>query len=181
MTAMQSIPLSTIRPCEANPRSETDPAGIESLAASILADGLLQNLVVSPVKGRKKSFRLISGGRRYRALQLLQQRGDIAGDYPVPVDVRPALSGEDALRLATVENVQRENLSPLDEAAAFAGILQHGAAIEDISAKTGLGAATIKRRLAIASLCDEAKQALAGGRITLAQAAALTLGSHEGQ
>jgi ParB family chromosome partitioning protein len=97
------------------------------------------------------------------------------------VDIRSDLSDEDILRIATVENVQRENLSPLEEAAAFAQMVQTGAAIEEVSAQTGLSPATIKRRLALASLCDEARSALAGGQITLAQAETLTLGTHEVQ
>ena len=58
---IQSLPLSSILPPEGNPRTAIDPAGIESLAASIQADGLLQNLVVLQLKGRKPRYRLISG------------------------------------------------------------------------------------------------------------------------
>lgn len=178
---IHSLPLSSIQPSGANPRSAIDPAGIERLAASILADGLLQNLVVSPTKGRKQRFRLISGERRYRALQLLHARGDIPADYAVSVEIRGGLSPEDTLRLATVENVQREHLAPLDEASAFASLLQGGAVLEDISARMGLSVTTIKRRLALASLANDTQAALTSGAITLAQAEALTLGSHKAQ
>src|SRR6516162_5061903 len=178
---LQSIPLSAILPPQANPRSAIDPAGIESLAASIQADGLLQNLVVTPVKGKKTRYRIISGERRYQALKLLEERGTLTKDYEVPADIRLHLSEHDTLRLATVENLLRENLPPLDEAQAFATLLQQGAAIEDVSAQTGVSLSTIKRRLALTSLCDEAQQALTGGAITLAEAEALTLGSHDAQ
>jgi len=110
---IQTIPLQSIQPPHANPRRGIDPAQIEGLAASIRQDGLLQNLVVTRSKG--KQFRIVSGERRFRALKLLQERGEIAEDYEVPVEVRAQLSKEDALRLATVENVQREDLPPLDE------------------------------------------------------------------
>jgi ParB family transcriptional regulator, chromosome partitioning protein len=66
---IQSLPLSSILPPEGNPRTAIDPAGIESLAASIQADGLLQNLVVLQLKGKKPRYRLISGERRYQALK----------------------------------------------------------------------------------------------------------------
>ena len=144
-------------------------------------DGLLQNLVVLQLKGRKARYRLISGERRYHALKLLEERGALPEDYAVPVDIRSGLSADDGLRLATVENVQRENLTPLEEASAFARLMQEGLPLEELTAQTGLSASTIKRRLALASLCDEVKEALAHGQLTLAQAEALTLGSHEAQ
>ena len=178
---IQSLPLSSILPPEGNPRTAIDPAGIESLAASIQADGLLQNLVVLQLKGRKPRYRLISGERRYQALKLLEERGALPEDYAVPVDIRSGLSADDGLRLATVENVQRENLTPLEEASAFARLMQEGLPLEELTAQTGLSASTIKRRLALASLCDEVKEALINGELTLAQAEALTLGSHEAQ
>jgi ParB family transcriptional regulator, chromosome partitioning protein len=178
---IQSLPLSSILPPEGNPRTAIDPTGIESLAASIHADSLLQNLVVVQLKGKKPRYRLISGERRYRALKLLEERGVLAADYTVPVDIRSGLSADDSLRLATVENVQRENLSPLEEASAFARLMQEGAALEDLAARTDLSESTIKRRLALASLCDEAKEALGQGDLTLTQAEALTFGSHEAQ
>ena len=178
---IQSLPLSSILPPEGNPRTAIDPAGIESLAASIQADGLLQNLVVLQLKGRKPRYRLISGERRYQALKLLEERGALAEDYAVPVDIRSGLSADDGLRLATVENVQRENLTPLEEASAFARLMQEGLPLEDLTAQTGLSASTIQRRLAVSGLCDEVKEALGNGELTLAQAEALTLGSHEAQ
>jgi ParB family chromosome partitioning protein len=178
---MQSIPLSTILPPKNNPRSAIDQDGIESLAASILADGLLQNLVVRRAKGKKPRYHIISGERRYRALSLLLERDQIAADYPVHVDLRTDLTDEDVLRLSTVENVQRENLTPLDEAAAFAQLIQQGAKLDELAAQTGLSGTTIKRRLALASLSDEAKAALQSRTITLAQAEALTLGTHDAQ
>jgi ParB family chromosome partitioning protein len=178
---IHTIPLSSILLCDSNPRTGMDPSGIESLAASILADGLLQNLVVAPIQGDKTRYWLVSGERRYRALLWLQERGQIPADYAVPAEIRSDLSDADILRIATVENVQRENLSPLDEAAAFARLLGQGAALEEVSAQTGLSRTTIKRRLALDALCDEVKQALASGAITLAAAEAFTLGTHEAQ
>jgi ParB/RepB/Spo0J family partition protein len=176
---IQTIPLQSIQPPHANPRTVFDPATIEGLAASIRQDGLLQNLVVRPGRGRQ--FRIVSGERRYRALKLLQERGEIADDFSVTVEVRSKLSKEDALRLATVENVQRENLPPLDEAASFAALIRRGASLDDLAAKTGLSPTTIKRRLALNTLCKDVKEALAAGTLSLAQAEALTLGDHDAQ
>lgn len=177
--SIQIVSLQSIQPPHGNPRRSFDPALIEGLAQSIRQDGLLQNLVVKP--GRGKQFRIVSGERRYRALKLLQERGEIDADYGVTVEVRSKLSKDDALRLATVENVQRENLPPLDEAAAFATLIRKGASLDDLAAKTGLSSTTIRRRLALNTLCKEAKEALTAGTISLAQAEALTLGDHDAQ
>ena len=175
---IQTIPLTKITAAERNPRRSMDAAALEGLAVSIVTDGLLQNLVVRK-KGRK--FEIVSGERRYRALSLLVERGDIAKDYPVPVEVRGDLSETDALRLATVENIQREQLAPMDEAEAFANLLGAGASLEDVAAKAGVSVLTVKRRVALASLCDEVKALVREGEISLAAAEALTLGTHDQQ
>lgn len=166
---------------KANPRRTFDDATIEGLAQSILTDGLLQNLVVAKPKGKKKPYTIISGERRYRALMVLRERGELPDDYAVKVDVREGLSVNDSHRIATVENVQRENLTPLEEAEAVAKLLVEGMALADVAAQTGLSATTIRRRLAICDLCDEAKTLLAEGRMTLSQAEALTVGTRDQQ
>lgn len=176
---LQSVTLSSLQPPAHNPRKLIDADGIEGLAASIKADGLLQNLVVVPAKGSR--FRIISGERRYRALKLLAERGDIGADFAVPVEVRKKLGKDDALRLATVENLQREDMHPLDAGAALAALIRKGATLDDLAVRTGLSTTTIKRRLALNTLCDEARTALADETISLAQAQALTLGGPEGQ
>lgn len=165
-------------PPAANPRRAMDKAAIEGLAASILADGILQNLVVRRRKGNR--FEIISGERRYRALALLDERGDLAEDFPVPVEIRK-VNDDDALRIATVENIQREQLHPMDEAEAFARMVKDGDDLADIAAKAGVSVATVKRRLALANLCEEAKEALREGELSLSEAEALTLGSPDQQ
>lgn len=178
---MQSIPLSAIEPSGANPRRKFDRKSIEGLAASIRTDGLLQNLVVAPVEGKRSRFRIIGGERRYRAMKLLEQRGELPEDFSVPVEVRKDLSKDQSLRIATVENLQRCNLSPLEETAALTRLVHRRVTLEDVAAQTGLSATTIKRRLALNNLCKDAKAALASGAISLSQAEALTLGNEEAQ
>lgn len=176
---IQTIPLNKLTVTDGNnPRRSMDAAALEGLAASIKTDGLLQNLVVRK-DGRK--FRIVSGERRYRALSLLAERGDIEKDYPVPVEVRGGLTEADALRLATVENIQREQLAPMDEAEAFATLLGKGASLEDVAAKAGVSVLTVKRRVALASLCDEAKALVREGEFSLSVAEALTLATHDQQ
>jgi ParB family transcriptional regulator, chromosome partitioning protein len=111
----------------------------------------------------------------------LQQRGELDGDFAVPVEIRVSLSKDDSLRIATVENLQRQNLTPLEEAAALTKLIHKGATLDDVAARTGLSQTTIKRRLALNGLCDEARAALALGSINLSQAEALTLGGDDAQ
>src|SRR3954453_23510727 len=154
---------------------------LEGLAASIRNDGLLQNLVVKPVKGKGEHYRIISAERRYRGLKLLKQRGELDGDFAVPVEIRVSLSKDDSLRIATVENLQWQNLTPLEKAAALTKLIHKGATLEDVAARTGLSQTTIKRRLALNGLCEETRAALALGIVNLSQAEALTLGTNEMQ
>jgi ParB family chromosome partitioning protein len=180
---MQSVSLSALEASAANPRRKIDRKTIEGLAASIRTDGLLHNLVVSPVKGKGKDrrYQIVSGGRRFQALKLLEDRGELPEDFTVAVEVRDDLSKDQTLRIATVENLQRQNMTPLEEATALTKLVHKGVTLDDVVAQTGLSATTIKRRLALNGLCKEAKAALAKGEITLSQAEALTLGSDEAQ
>lgn len=181
--SMQIVKLCDLKPPTANPRHVICQQTLEGLAESICHDGLLQNLVVSPIKGKNKGrvFRIISGERRFRALQLLAEKGDIDDEFQIPVEVRSHLSKDDVLRLATIENLQRENLPPLDEAKALAALIKNGEKLDEIASKTGLSVSTIKRRVVLNTLCESAQKALSDGAITLAQAEALTLGDEKAQ
>ncbi len=131
---LQTLKLSQITPVADNPRKTFDEQSIEGLAQSILTDGLLQNLVVAKPKGKKKKHPIICGERRFRALTLLQERGDLDKEYAVAVEIKDDLSAEEILRMATVENVQRENLPPLEEAQAIAALIQDGEHLDNITA-----------------------------------------------
>ena len=141
----------------------------------------MQNLVVRPISGKGKRFRIVTGERRYRALKLLAEHGELDDGYTVPVEIKDRLSKDESLRLATVENLQRLNLTPLEETDAFTKLVRKGDGLEDVAAQTDLSATTIRRRLALNVLCDEARAALAEGELTLSQAEALTLGDHGAQ
>lgn len=175
---LKTVPLSALCPSKDNPRRQIDKDAIAGLAESIKTDGVLQNLIVQ--RNGDGKFRVISGSRRLLALKLLKRQGAIDGDYKVPVEIRAFRDG-DALRIATIENVQRADLEPIDEAEAFARMLQDGATIDDVSAKTGLSEQTIRRRVALADLCEEAKEAVRKAEVTLGVAEGLTLGTHDQQ
>lgn len=178
---IRTVSLSALEASAANPRRKIDRKTIEGLASSIRTDGLLHNLVVSPIegKGRNKRFRIVSGARRYAALLLLEERGELPDDFSVPVEIRQDLSKDDTLRIATVENLQRQNLTPLEETAALTRLIHNGVTLHDVASQTGLSATTIKRRLALNSLCKETKHALAKGELSLSQAEALTVAGPE--
>jgi len=116
---LQTVTLSQLEASAGNLRKAFDDTSIIGLAQSIKADGLLQNLVVAKPKGRLKKFAIISGERRFRAMQYLFSQGEISQDFIIPVEVKENLTDEEILRIATIENVQRENLAPLEEATAI--------------------------------------------------------------
>ncbi len=178
---LQTVTLAQLEASAGNPRKAFDEISIIGLAQSIKADGLLQNLVVAKPKGRAKKFTIISGERRFRAMQHLLSQGEISQDFTVPVEVKENLTEEEILRIATIENVQRENLSPLEEATAIAALVQNGEKLDEIIAKTGLSVTTIKRRLSLLNLVDSAKEALANKEIDLSLAETLSIGTTEQQ
>ncbi|HLK16430.1 MAG TPA: ParB/RepB/Spo0J family partition protein, partial [Fimbriimonadaceae bacterium] len=169
-----NVTLGALLPAKVNPRRSYDLKSIEGLAQTIAKDGLIHNLTVRPEKGGK--YRIVAGTRRFLALQYLCKHGKIDQAFKVPVRIEKA-SAADLARMATVENVQREALDPIDEAEAFAGLLQKGAKVEDLVAETGVSAPTIRRRLALADLAPEVKKAVRGKVLSLSQAEALTLAS----
>lgn len=107
-----TLTLDRILLSQANPRKSVDEDKINGLADSILTDGLLQNILVQPVEGKPDKFAVVSGELRIRALRKLADEGRISSDHPVPVVIRYDLDKDTTLRIATIGNVQRENLSP---------------------------------------------------------------------
>lgn len=167
-----TAPFSALLAPKGNPRRSFDKKALEGLAQSIKKDGVLQNLVVKP---EGKAYRVVTGKRRYMALKLLNDRGDIPDTYRVPIRLPGKASAADLDRIATVENVQREALDPIDEAEAFAKLLTKGAKLEDVSVETGISAPTIRRRLALADLAPEVKDAVRAKALPLSLAEAFTL------
>ena len=172
-----TLPLSALTPSGLNPRRRFDESVIAEPAASILEHSLLQNLVVRPHPTDVGLWQIVAGKRRYRALQHLLESGAIAEDYPVPVTIRE-VSDFDLLLLATTENIQRQDMTPLEEADAFVKLMELGDDEDAGALRTGVSPSTVRLRLRLASgLCADARRALEADRLTLAQAQALFLGS----
>lgn len=159
---VRSLPIAALKPNRLQPRTSFDDQELEALAASIRAQGLLQPLVVT-AEG-DGSFSIVAGERRWRAARL-------AGLEAVPVVVRGGLDDRARLELALVENLQRSDLNPLEEAEAYAALqASFGLSQEEIALRVGKGRTTITNALRLLKLPDEVRELLRSGRLTAGQA-----------
>lgn len=174
-TGAQLIPHSRLKRSHLNPRKVFDDAALDDLAASLLADGILQNLLVRADPETPGDFLVIAGERRWRSAGRNIERGHWTADHPIPCLVVEADEVKHRL-LAIVENLQRVQVDPLDEAETYREMLSYGewdtAAIADAIGKSSRH---VQLRLALINRLDEtAQQALRTGDINLAAARALT-------
>jgi ParB family chromosome partitioning protein len=170
---IQSVKVKNLTLSKDNVRKSNRDAGIDTLAANIAAQGLLQNLIVTPLK-KAGTFTVKAGGRRLRALQLLIQQGTLPADHTVPVLV---LSDDDnAIEASLAENFQRVPMNPADECTAFNFLIQKGMTAEDVAKRQGVTTRFVEQRVRLAELAPPVFEALAAGEITLgvAQAYAVT-------
>ena len=157
---VQRIPLDRIRPCPFQPRKEFTAEALQELADSIKAQGIIQPLVVRP---RPDGFELIAGERRWRAAQQL-------GWKEVPAIVREA-DDRAALELALIENLQRENLNPLEEAQGYAELIgKFLLRQEDVAAKVGKSRVAVANSLRLLKLPADVQAFLRDGRISVGHA-----------
>ena len=170
---IQSVKVKNLTLSKNNVRKSNRDAGIDTLAANIAAQGLLQNLIVTPLK-KVGTFTVKAGGRRLRALQLLIQQGTLPADHTVPVLV---LSDDDnAIEASLAENFQRVPMNPADECTAFNFLINKGMTAEDVAKRQGVTTRFVEQRVRLAELAPPVFEALAAGEITLgvAQAYAVT-------
>ncbi len=161
--APTEIPLARIAPNPYQPRSVVDEATLAELAASIAEHGVLQPILVTETID---GYRLVAGERRVRASRL-------AGLERIPAVVRE-LADHDQLELALVENIQREDLDPLEEARAYRQLIEEFAFTQEKLAKRmGKARSTIANSLRLLDLDPEVQSALAAGTITEGHARAL--------
>lgn len=161
--AGQEIPLAEIRANPQQPRRFIDEEAIQGLATSIKNHGLLQPIVVRKVDG---GYELVAGERRFRASRL-------AGRTTVPAMVIDA-EGIRSLELALIENIQRENLTPLDEAAAYQQlVLSTGVTHQELAQRVGKSRAAVTNALRLLELPEPIRDRLATGELSAGQARAL--------
>lgn len=157
------LSINEIRPNALQPRKDFDDETITELTASIREKGILQPIVVRRAPG---GYEIIAGERRWRAAQR-------AGVVKVPVVVKDA-SDMEALELALIENLQREDLNPIEEASGYQHLIEeYGLTHEEVSVRIGKDRSTITNHLRLLRLSDEAKRALIEGEITAGHARAL--------
>jgi len=155
--------INEIRPNSSQPRKEFDEETIGELANSIKEKGILQPLVVRTVE---KGYEIIAGERRWRAAQR-------AGVTRVPVIIKEA-SDREVLELALIENLQREDLNPIEEAVAYQHLIdEFEMTHEEVSRQIGKVRSTITNQLRLLKLPEEAKAALIAGDITAGHARAI--------
>lgn len=164
----QVVPLSRLRPAPGQPRKAFDPEAIAELAASIGRQGVLQPLLVRPLED---GYEIVAGERRFRAARQ-------AGLETVPVIVRE-LSDQEALEIAIVENLQREDLNPIEEARAFKQLLDFGTSQEEVAKAVGKSRSAVANSLRLLSLPSGAMRALERGEITPGHARAILAQAEE--
>ncbi len=157
------VPLSAIQPNPMQPRQTFSDVGIDELAESIRQKGILQPLLVRRANG---GFELIAGERRFRAAQRL-------GIEHVPVTVRDADDTE-LLEMALIENIQREDLNPLEEARAYRRLMdEFELTQEDVATRVGKDRSTIANTVRLLQLPEQIKNDIESGALSAGHARAL--------
>ncbi len=159
-----TLPLARMRPGRYQPRTRMNPDALAELADSIRAQGVMQPILVRPVDGDQ--YEIIAGERRYRAAQL-------AGLTEVPVLVK-AVPDEAALAMALIENIQREDLNPLEEAHGVQRLIdEFGFTHEQASQAIGRSRSATSNLLRLLNLAAPVQELLMGGALDMGHARAL--------
>ena len=158
------IPLSEIVPNSEQPRKEFSHQELEDLVSSIKEHGIMQPITVT--ERSDGGYELIAGERRWRASQ-------VAGKATIPAIVRTATQRE-RLELALIENIQRQNLNPLEEAFAYSRLMeQFSLTQEEVAQKVGKSRPAVANTIRLLDLPEEIKTALVKGQISAGKARAL--------
>src|SRR5271170_5273101 len=166
-SALRVVPISHIKPNAFQPRSHFDEESMSSLAACIREVGLLQPVLVREVDDEEESYELIAGERRWRAARR-------AGLQTIPVLVQQAADDRSSLEQALVENLHRDDLNALEEAAAYQQLIdEFGLTHEQVATRMGKGRATVTNTLRLLQLPTSAQRALAERTISAGHARAL--------
>ena len=161
---LAQIPIEQIQPNPYQPRRAFNEASIDELARSVREHGIVQPLVVMRAGDR---YKLIAGERRFRAAQK-------AGLTTVPVVIKDLAKSGEALEIALVENIQREDLNPMEEANAYHQLHdEFGLTQEEIARRVGKERSTVANFLRLLKLPAAVKEMLASGRLSMGHARAV--------
>lgn len=160
---VRNIPVEQILASRFQPRTVFNPDSLRELADSIRERGVIQPIIVTE---KKNGFELIAGERRWRAVKSL-------GLKEIPAIVK-VVRDSDALEMALIENIQRENLNPVEEAHAYERLMNEFALTQEaLSKKVGKNRSTVANFLRLLKLPDRIKDDLSDGRLTMGHARAL--------
>jgi ParB family chromosome partitioning protein len=160
------LDIDLLAPNRLQPRTRPNDAKLAELAASIKAHGIIQPIVV---RRTDTGYQIIAGERRWRAAQL-------AGMRRVPVTIREVPKGDESrlLELALIENIQREDLNPIEEAQAYRRLLhEFRLTQEQVAAAVGKDRATVANYLRLLKLPEDVRRAVAAGELSMGHARAL--------
>ena len=161
--ALREIPVARITPNPFQPRKHFDAAAMDDLKNSIAEYGVLVPIIV---RKRGENFELVAGERRWRAAAVLQRP-------TIPAIVRES-DDRDSLEVAIIENLQRENLNPIEESAGFASLMdEYGFTQEDLAQRLGRSRPAIANALRLLALPDAIKAMLVDGRLSAGHGRAL--------
>jgi ParB family chromosome partitioning protein len=165
-----SLPLDLLQRGKYQPRTDMRPESLQELADSIKAQGLVQPILVRPLPGRNagesQRYEIIAGERRWRAAQM-------AGLAEISVVIRD-VPDEATLAMALIENIQREDLNPLEEARALSRLIEEfGLTHQSAAEAVGRSRAAVSNLLRLMELADEVKELLEQRRIEMGHARAL--------
>jgi ParB family transcriptional regulator, chromosome partitioning protein len=165
----RTVPLAALKPGRFNPRRNFSEVQLEELAVSIREKGLVQPLVVRPVRpssGEVETYEIVAGERRWRAAQL-------ANLHEVSVVVR-ALSDQEAVEIAIIENVQREDLNAIEEGEGYKLLMDgHGYTQEDLAKVIGKSRSHLANTLRLLRLPDAVQELVRSGELSAGHARAL--------
>ncbi len=157
------IPIERLRPGSHQPRVDFDDSELSDLAESIRIHGILQPILVKPSIG---GYEIVAGERRWRAAKQ-------AGLEEVPTIVIGA-AGEKALEIAVIENIQRSDLNPMEEAAAYESMMERlSLTQEEVSVRVGKNRSTVANYIRLLRLPEEVQESVASGDLTMGHARAL--------
>jgi len=160
------LPTAYLRPNPRNPRRAFDSADLDDLAASVREKGVVQPILVRPMADAINTYEIIAGERRWRAAQK-------AGLHEVPVVVHEA-SDKEALELAIIENVQRTDLNPLEEAHGYQQLIdEHGYSAPGLAGVIGKSRPHVVNTLSLLKLPEAVQAYLSEGKLTAGHARAL--------
>jgi ParB family chromosome partitioning protein len=165
---LKQLPVEYLQPGQYQPRKDMHPEGLEELAASIKAQGIMQPIVVRAISpnSNNSKYEIIAGERRWRAAQM-------AGLHEVPAIIRD-VADEAAIAMALIENIQRENLNPMEEAVALHRLqIEFELTQQQVADAVGKSRVSVTNLLRLMNLNDDVRTLLEHGDIEMGHARAL--------